>query len=101
MDFDSPLSAMFGAIGVAATYTPPAGAAQAITVVPRRPDVISEVGEARIKSTIAVFDVRKAELANPVKGGAITFAGNTYVIQSAPECRDTHRLIWTLNTRPA
>jgi hypothetical protein len=71
-----------------------------VRVVPRQPDRIESFGETRIQSETARFDVRASEVPNPRPGDTLEIEGEVFVIQGEP-VRDSERLVWTLDTRPA
>ena len=72
----------------------------AIRVIARRPDQVSEFSETRIHSESSTFDVRVAEVANPRPADTLEIEGKTFVVQGEP-VRDTERLVWSVDTRPA
>ena len=71
-----------------------------VRVIAKRNDQVSEFSEISIVSAAARFDLRVSESANPTEGDTITLDGETFVIQGEP-LRDTERLVWTIDTRPA
>jgi hypothetical protein len=71
----------------------------AVRVIVRRPDRIGDLGDTRIASETATFDVRTAEIAGPAEGDTLDVEGATYVIQGTP-VRDAERLIWAIEARP-
>jgi len=71
-----------------------------IRVIRRAPDRITDFGSARIVSDTTTVDVRVIELADPQPGDLIILGTESYVIQGEPT-RDSERLIWTLDLRPA
>jgi hypothetical protein len=71
-----------------------------IRVIRRAPDRITDFGAARILSETTMVDVRVIELVDPQPGDLIILGTDSYVIQGEP-ARDTERLIWTLDLRPA
>jgi hypothetical protein len=72
----------------------------AVRVIVHRPDRIGDFGDTRIASETMTFDVRTAEIAEPAEGDTLDVDDVTYVIQGTP-VRDTERLIWTIEARPA
>jgi hypothetical protein len=72
----------------------------AIRVIARRSDQVSEFGETRIHSESSTFDVRVAEVANPRPADTLEIDGEIFVVQGEP-VRDTERLVWSVDTRPA
>lgn len=71
-----------------------------IRVIRRAPDRITEFGAARFVSDTVVLDVRVTDLAEPRPGDLIVIGADSFTIQGEP-VRDTDRLIWTLDLRPA
>jgi len=71
-----------------------------IRVIPTQPDRIESFAETRIHSETAQFDVRTSEVPNPRPGDTLEIEGESFVIQGEP-VRDSERLVWTLDTRPA
>lgn len=72
----------------------------AIRVITRRPDQVFDFGNTRIHTETSLFDVRVAEVPGPRPGDTLEIDGETFVLQGEP-VRDSERLIWTLDTRPA
>ena len=70
-------------------------------MIARRPDTIVDFGDTRIHAETGSFEVRASEVANPRPDDQLTVGGETFVIQGEPERRDSDRLVWTLNVRPA
>lgn len=83
-----------------AVYTPADGAPVPVRVIVRRPDVVSEFAVGRIAAAAALFDLRVGEVASPRPGDRIELDGDAFLVQGEPR-RDTARLVWTLDTRPA
>ena len=83
-----------------AVYTASGGAAVAIRVIGRRADAVTGFGDARLWSETARFDIRTAEVASPRPGDRIEVGGEAYLVQGEP-ARDSARLVWTVDTRPA
>lgn len=71
-----------------------------VRVVAKRADQVSGFGGISVVSASARFDLRVSEVAQPAEGDTITLDGQDYIIQGEPT-RDTERLIWTVDTRPA
>ena len=70
-------------------------------LIARRPDTIVGFGETRIHAETATFELRTSEVTNPRQGDQLTVSGQTFVVQGEPDRRDPHRLVWTLDVRPA
>lgn len=66
-----------------------------IRIIPRRKDVVTEFGAARLVSETFRFDVRVSELPAPRPDEQILFGDETFLIQGEP-IRDRERLIWTI-----
>ena len=71
-----------------------------IRVIRRAPDRITEFGVGRFVSATMMVDVRVSDLADPRPGDLIVIGTDSYTIQGEP-IRDSERLIWTLDLRPA
>jgi len=95
------LDVTFAEFGIDALYTPQGGIAKDIRVIATRPDEIVGFGNTRVHTETALFEVRASEVAQPNPGDLLTIDGTDYVVQGEPERRDPHRLVWTLDTRPA
>jgi hypothetical protein len=70
-------------------------------VIARRPDTIVGFGETRIHTETATFEVRAREVDSPRSGDQLVLDGETFVIQGEPERRDSDRLVWQMDVRPA
>lgn len=95
------LDITFDEFGVDALYSPQEGTAVNIRVIAIRPDEIVGFGETRVHSEMALFEARVSELGQPRSDDLLTIDGADFIIQGEPERRDPHRLVWTLDTRPA
>ena len=84
----------------AATYESADGEPIAVRVVARRPDGVTDFGEARLWSETTRFDVRVSEVAIPRPGDRLVLDGKAFVVQGEP-VRDRERLVWTVDLRPA
>jgi hypothetical protein len=71
-----------------------------VQAIRRAPDRITEFGAGRFVSDTVVLDVRVTDLADPRPGDLIVIGADSFTIQGEPT-RDTDRLIWTLDLRPA
>ena len=100
--FAAALGALFGDpnIGRDAVYIADGGAPMLVRVVARRNDAISEFGDARLWSETTRIDLRVAEVANPRPGDRIEIDGEAFLIQGEP-VRDSERLVWSIDLRPA
>lgn len=83
-----------------AVFLPEGEEPVSVRVIARRPDRVLEFGDARLHAETAVFEVRASEVPNPRPGERLEVGGETFVIQGEP-VRDSARLVWTLDTRPA
>ncbi len=100
MPWASMIDTCFQRLGIEATYTSQGGAPVSIRVIAKRPDEIVGLGDTRIHSETALFDVRVSEVPAPRPGDALVVDGVTYVIQGEP-MRDQERLVWTIEAYPA
>lgn len=100
--FSDAIDAIFDSdVAQDAVWTAPGGSSIAIRVVPARDDDIAVLGASRIKTeNRAVFDIRKSEMALPVKGHEIILDDSVFQVKSYT-CRDADRLIWTVECVPA
>ena len=87
-------------IGAEAIYTSDGSAPVLVRVVARRADAVSEFGDARLWSETTRIDLRIAEVANPRPGDRIEIDTEAFLIQGEP-VRDSERLVWTVDLRPA
>ena len=87
-------------LGRDATWEPAEGEPVSVRVVARRADAITEFGGARLWSETTRFDLRVSEVASLRPGDRLVLDGETFVVQGEP-MRDSERLVWTLDTRPA
>jgi hypothetical protein len=87
-------------IGVEAIYTSDGGAPVLVRAVVRRPDEVTNFGDARLWSETTRIDLRAAEVQNPRPGERIEIDGEAFLIQGEP-VRDRERLVWTVDLRPA
>ena len=83
-----------------AIYEPADAAPFPVRVIARRPDALTEFGDARLWSETTRFDVRVAEVPTPRPGDRLVLDGETFAVQGEP-VRDGERLVWTLDVRPA
>ena len=95
------MNTTFAAFGIDAVYTPAGGEPVSVRVIARRPDTIVGLGETRIHTETATFEVRASEVASPRPDDQLTVDSETFVVQGEPERRDPDRLVWSLDTRPA
>lgn len=81
-------------------YTAQGGAPSLVRAILRRPDDVTNFGEARIWSENTRIDLRVAELENPRPGDRIEIDSEAFLIQAEP-VRDRERLVWTVDLHPA
>ena len=81
-------------------YTAEGGAPSLVRAILRRPDDVTNFGEARLWSETTRLDLRLAEVANPRPGDRIEIDGEAFLIQGEA-VRDRERLVWTVDLRPA
>jgi hypothetical protein len=87
-------------IGVEAIYTSDGGVPILLRAVVRRPDEVTNFGEARLWSETTRIDLRVAEVPNPRPGDRLEIDSEAFLIQGEP-VRDRERLVWTVDLRPA
>lgn len=87
-------------IGVEAVYTSDGGAPVMVRAVVRRPDEVTNFGDARLWSETTRLDLRAAEVPNPRPGDRLEIDAEAFIIQGEP-VRDRERLVWTVDLRPA
>ncbi len=83
-----------------AVYLPEGGEPIAVRVIARRPDRVLDFGDARLHAETAIFEVRASDVPSPRPSDRFEVGGEMFVIQGEP-IRDSERLVWTLDTRPA
>ena len=93
------IDACFQRLGVEAIHTPKGGDHVEVRVIAKRPDEIVGLGDTRIHSETALFDVRVSEVPAPRPGDTLIVDGVTYAIQGEP-ARDRERLVWTIEAYP-
>jgi hypothetical protein len=71
-----------------------------IRVIARQPDRIGEFGETHFIAATHLFDVRVNEVALPAAGDTLEIDRDLFIVQGEP-MRDSERLVWTLEARPA
>ena len=100
--FASAMDALFADpnIGVEAIYTSDGGAPVLVRAVVRRPDEVTNFGDARLWSETTRIDLRVAEVPSPRPGDRIEIDGDAFLIQGEP-VRDRERLVWTVDLKPA
>lgn len=87
-------------LGRDAVYIADGGAPSLVRAILRRPDDVTNFGEARLWSETTRLDLRLAEVASPRPGDRIEIDGEAFLIQGEP-FRDRERLVWTVDLRPA
>jgi len=96
------LDALFADANIArdAVYIADGGIPQLVRVVSRRADEVTGFGDARLWSETTRLDLRVAEVPEPRPGDRIEIEGEAFLIQGEP-VRDSERLVWTVDLRPA
>ena len=89
------VDALFGSLGMTATYIPVHGANAVVAVVPKRPDQIIGIEQSEVMAEVTLFDLRVSEVALPKADDVILYNGEQYRLIGEPR-RDIHRLIWTV-----
>lgn len=99
------VDASFAAFGKAATYTPPGGVAADCIVIRNSPDAVAPFGDGSALMQTNTIEVRKSEIAAPVKGGVFVpgaivdgvFVPATEELEviADPQVLDPDRLVWT------
>ena len=87
-------------IGQDAVYIADGGAPVIVRAVVRRPDEVTNFGDARLWSETTRVDLRLAEVPNPRPGDRLEIDGDAFLIQGEP-VRDRERLVWTVDLRQA
>ena len=92
-------------VGREAIYVAQGDAPKSVRVISRRPDAVTDFGDARLWSETQIFDIRVSEseagpLNAPRSGDLIEIGDEAFVVQGEP-VRDRERLIWTVDVRPA
>lgn len=95
------LDITFDEFGVDAVFSSSGGQSINVRVIAKQPDEIVGFGDTRVYTETSMFEVRVSELVQPRPDDLLTIDGDDYVIQGEPLRRDPHRLVWTLDTRPA
>lgn len=93
--FSRSVDAMFGRLGMAATFRPAIGDTVMVVVIPKRPDEYIGLGNSTLHSETVLFDVRVSEVEEPKTSDIISYLGADYRIIGEPK-RDIHRLVWTV-----
>ena len=83
---------------------PPGGDSAAVRIMTRTPDPNAGLGAMGFRMSVGeqgialVADVRRSDVAAPLKGGTLTIGERHYQIAAEPEL-DPAGLIWSLNLR--
>lgn len=98
------VDAVFDAFGVDALYLPPVGAVpappRACRALHDRRDRAAEAGASVVVAAGHVIELRRQEVAAPVKGGRIVVGDAQFVIVSHPRSDDSERLVWRCTVAP-
>ena len=100
--FAAAIDAIFADPNVAAdaVYTTVTdGEVLSVRVIRKSPDVLQGFGGAQFQAESNMFDLRKSEIAQPLKGDTFAIGTARYVVQSEPML-DRLQLVWTLDVRP-
>ena len=76
------------------------GAPVPVRIVLRQPDRVESFGETRIWTESVIGDVRTHDVPSLAEADAFEIADAIYVVQGEP-VRDSERLVWTVELRPA
>jgi hypothetical protein len=76
------------------------GPSVTVRIVLRQPDRIGGFGETRLLADTTVVELRTVEVPVVAAGDTIEIDGDLYRVQGEP-VRDSERLIWTAELRPA
>jgi hypothetical protein len=71
-----------------------------VRIVLRQPDRIGGFGETRLLADTTVVEVRTVEVPVLAAGDTVEVDGDLYQVQGEP-VRDSERLVWTAELRPA
>ena len=71
-----------------------------VRIVLRQPDRIGGFGETRLLADTTVVELRTFEVPVVAAGDIIEIDGDLYRVQGEP-VRDSERLVWTVELRPA
>lgn len=72
----------------------------ACRVIRRSPDVLTDFGQARVRSETTRIDVRVSQIAQPRAGDIVEIGAETFKVQGEAT-RDRERLVWTVDMRLA
>ena len=107
--FAAALDALFADAHLArdVVYTAEGGVPSLVRAILRRPDDVTNFGEARIWSETTRIDFRVAEVPEPRPGDRVELPSaipgepaEAFLVQGEP-VRDRERLVWTVDLRPA
>ena len=100
--FASAIAGLFadGNIACEALYIADGGTPLLVRVVSRRADEITSFGDARLWTETTRIDLRVADVPTPQPGDRVEIDGEAFLVQGEP-VRDSERLVWTLDLRPA
>lgn len=89
------LDQLHKALGRAATYTAPGGAATPCVILVDRADDVAELGQLSVVATCRRVQVRRSEVAMPARGGVFTAGAESFSIVQQPRTEDPDALVWT------
>ncbi len=88
-------------LGKDATYRPLGdGDGYPVRVMAKSPDVISNLGAARIHNSTLTLEARVSEVPDAAVGDTFELDGTIYAVQSEPVA-DRERLVWALDVVPS
>ncbi|MDH2326002.1 hypothetical protein QCN27_03885 [Cereibacter sp. SYSU M97828] len=101
IDFAADTAAIFaGPLAAPVLYLPKVGEVLHIRAIVTAPDDTISFGSSTVSAATTVFMIQTADLANPAAEDRIRHNDVEYVVQGVPR-RDSRRLRWMINTRPA
>jgi len=78
-----------------AIFTPDGGVPMSVSVILKRPDTDSPLGQLGVTDAEVLADVRVCDLASPKRGDTLTVGPTIYTVQKVRA--DELRLVWTLD----
>ena len=98
-NFASAIDTVFAEFGLDASYVPQVGSPVNVRVLPRRGDILLDLGETQIALDSLFFELRRSEILAPQENDQLEINGVTYLIQAEPRLEDVDSLVWILDTR--
>lgn len=91
---------VYATFGKAAVYrTPDRGIATPCTVILTLEDQQVTLGDTRAIAGGMMIEVRRCEIAQPVKGGSFTIGSDVYAVISQPKSEDPERMVFAMTVR--